>query len=112
MQETLDLARELNCEYANFYCMSVYPGSKLYDEMTAKGVDLPRIGAEFAQMSPSFKPVPTASMSGRDVLAFRDKAFTEYFTSERYLSMMNARFGKAVVEEINAMTAINIREKV
>lgn len=112
MQETFELAQDLNCEYANFYGMSVYPGSKLYDEMMVKGIDLPRTGTEFAQMSPDFKPVPTAVLSGREVLAFRDKAFNEYFTSERYVSMMNARFGMSVVDEIRAMTAINIREKI
>ncbi len=109
MRETLDLAKELNCEYSNFYCMSVYPGSKLYDEMKVKGVDLPRTSEEFAQMSPNFKPVPTKTMNGREVMAFRDSAFNEYFLSPGYVSMMRARFGERVVQEILAMTSIGIR---
>ena len=32
MQETLRLAQDLNCEFANFYCSMAYPGSKLYLE--------------------------------------------------------------------------------
>ncbi|MBF0619951.1 MAG: radical SAM protein [Candidatus Omnitrophica bacterium] len=111
MQETLDLATELNCEYSNFYCVSVYPGSALYGAMQAKGVDLPLTSEEFSQMSPNFKPVPTEHVSGRDVLQFRDRAFNAYFSSARYLAMMEGRFGRNVVEEIKAMTAINIREK-
>ncbi|MBF0121976.1 MAG: radical SAM protein [Candidatus Omnitrophica bacterium] len=112
MRETLDFAKELNCEYANLYCVTVYKGSKLYDDMKARGVDLPERGDEFAQMSPAFKPVPTKYLSGRDVLRLRDAAFNEYFGNEAYLSMMCARFGKPVVEEIRSMLSINIREKV
>ena len=109
MQETLDLAKDLNCEYSNFYCVSIYPGSRLYDDMKARGVDLPYSSEEFAQMSPNFKPVPTKVLSGRQVMAFRDAAFNEYFCDPRYLSMMEARFGLKVVEEIKAMTSIEIR---
>ena len=28
MQETFEMARGINCEYANFYCTMAYPGSK------------------------------------------------------------------------------------
>src|SRR5262249_49610629 len=41
MQETLDLALEANCEFANFYSAMAYPGSKLYDLAQKKGWDLP-----------------------------------------------------------------------
>jgi anaerobic magnesium-protoporphyrin IX monomethyl ester cyclase len=109
MKETLDLAVELNCEYANLYCLTVYPGSKLYDEMKSRGVDLPARGDEFAQMSPRFKPVPTKNLTAQDVLRFRDQAFNDYFGSERYQSMMRARFGDAVVGEIKDMLKIDIR---
>jgi anaerobic magnesium-protoporphyrin IX monomethyl ester cyclase len=109
MNETLDLARKLNCEYANFYCMTVYPGSRLYNEMKARGVDLPRHGVEFSQMSPRFKPVPTSHLKAGEVLRFRDQAFRDYFGSERYLSMMRSRFGEGVVTEIKDMLKIDIR---
>ncbi len=109
LRETLDLAKSLNCEYSNFYCMSVYPGSRLYDEMKARGVDLPLTSEEFAQMSSNFKPVPTRMLSGREVMAFRDAAFNEYFRDSGYLAMMAGRFGVKAVEEIRAMTSIEIR---
>ena len=31
MQETLKMAMDLNCEFANFYCVMAYPGSKLFE---------------------------------------------------------------------------------
>ena len=111
MRQTLDFAKELACEYANFYCMSVYKGSKFYDEMRTRGVDLPVTGEEYAQMSPKFKPVPTAKFSGREVLKFRDAAFMEYFTDKTYLAMMEQTFGAEAADEIRAMTAINVRER-
>ena len=41
MQETLDLALELNCEWANFYCAMAYPGSPLYGQALREGWTLP-----------------------------------------------------------------------
>ena len=37
MQRTLDLALELNCEFANFYSAMAYPGSPLYEQALALG---------------------------------------------------------------------------
>jgi hypothetical protein len=112
MQETFDFARELNCEYSNFYCVTVYPGSALHDEMKARGVDLPRSGSEFAQMSPNFKPVPTRHLTGGQVLAFRDNAFEEYYAAPGYRAMMREKFGAEVVQEIADMLSVNLRDKV
>jgi radical SAM superfamily enzyme YgiQ (UPF0313 family) len=112
MQETLTFAQELNCEYANFYCVTVYPGSVLYDEMKARGVDLPRSGSEFAQMSPNFKPVPTQHVTAGQVLTFRDQAFKAYFAAPGYQSMMQDKFGGEVVKEIETMLSVNLRDKV
>jgi len=41
MQETLDLALELNCEFANFYSAMAYPGSPLYRQAQEQGWPLP-----------------------------------------------------------------------
>src|SRR5262249_10161523 len=41
MGETLDLAIELNCEFANFYSAMAYPGSHLYTLAVEKGWRLP-----------------------------------------------------------------------
>ena len=37
MQQTLDLALELNTEWANFYCAMAYPGSELYRSAAQRG---------------------------------------------------------------------------
>jgi len=38
LEETLAFAKELNCEYANFYCTVAYPGSTLYTDMEKAGL--------------------------------------------------------------------------
>jgi radical SAM superfamily enzyme YgiQ (UPF0313 family) len=108
MSETLDLAFDLNCEYSNFYCLVAYPNTPLYKKMKEKGIDLPDKYSEYAQMSKSFKPLPTKYLSAEDVLKFRDDSFNEYFSSEGYLKMMKKKFGKKVLDEINEMTKVKV----
>jgi hypothetical protein len=55
--------------------------------------------------------LPTATLTSAEVLKFRDDAFTEYFTSRRYLEMVSRQFGEAALREIEAMTAKPLRRK-
>ena len=94
MQESLDMAKELNCEYINFYVTMAYPGSRLYEEALKKGIKLPENWLGFSQTNEETLPLPTKYLSGSDVLRFRDKAFREYFTNPRYLKMIEEKFTK------------------
>jgi radical SAM superfamily enzyme YgiQ (UPF0313 family) len=111
MQETLDFAKELNTEYANFYCMVAYPGSQLYKEMQKRNAKLPINTKEYAQMSYDFVSLPTQYLSAKEVLQFRDNAFIEYFTRPEYLSMIETTFNSQVIDEIKNMTSIKINRK-
>lgn len=103
MKATLDLAKELNCEFSNFYSAMAYPGSPLHG-MTAPA-DLPERWSGYSQHSRDTKPLPTVTLSSRDVLKFRDEAFHEYFTNPRYLDMIGQKFGPKAVDHIARMTA-------
>ncbi len=81
MQETLDLASDLNCEFANFYCAMAYPGSPLYEVAVAKGWRLPETWAGYSQHSLETLPLPTRHVSASEVLRFRDEAFQTYYTN-------------------------------
>ena len=59
MQETLDLAIEANCEFANFYCAMAYPGSKLYTMALEKGWELPDSWIGYSQHSFETMPLRT-----------------------------------------------------
>ncbi|MCS7045542.1 MAG: B12-binding domain-containing radical SAM protein [Gemmataceae bacterium] len=100
MQATLDLAIELNCEFANFYSAMAYPGSPLYGEALRRGWPLPRAWTGYAQHSRDCLPLPTKYLTSAEVLRFRDEAFVRYFTGARYLKMVASRFGDAAAREI------------
>ena len=109
MQKTLELALEVNCEFANFYSAMAYPGSPLYEMARGKGLPLPDdpggpgwVG--YAQHAFETLPLPTDYISAKDVLRFRDESFLKYFTNTKYLEMIRIKFGNKAVEHIQEMT--------
>jgi anaerobic magnesium-protoporphyrin IX monomethyl ester cyclase len=112
MQETIDLAMELKCEFVNFYCAMAYPGSKLYEIAIKEGWELPKEWYGFSQHSYETLPLPTKYISAKEVLKFRDDAFHQYFENLDYLNMVEEKFGKKVKEHIHEMTKIRLRRKI
>lgn len=104
MRQTLDLAKELNCEFANFYSAMAYPGSPLYATAVANGWDLPETWSGFSQHSHDCRPLPTEHIAAADVLRFRDDAFHEYFANKRYLDMATQKFGVETRQHIEDMS--------
>ncbi|MBF0522069.1 MAG: cobalamin-dependent protein [Candidatus Omnitrophica bacterium] len=108
MQETLDLAKELNCAYANLYCAMAYPGSKLYADAVQQGTPLPKSWSAYSQFSKDCLPLATKYLSGPQVLKFRDEAFDNYFTDPRYLARIEERFGLEAVNNIKKMCMVKL----
>ncbi|MEZ4752549.1 MAG: hypothetical protein R3B54_18525 [Bdellovibrionota bacterium] len=77
MQETLDLAIEANCEFANFYSAMAYPGSKLYSMAVEQGWALPENWIGYSQHSYESFPLRTENLTNAEVLKFRDEAFVK-----------------------------------
>ncbi len=111
MQQTLDLAKTLNCEFANFYSAMAYPGSPLYRMAVQNGWELPEFWSGFSQHSYDCKPLPTERVSSAEVLRFRDNAFHEYFENPIYLQMVQEKFGDPTVRHIMEMTNRRLRRK-
>tara|TARA_Y100001934_G_scaffold283793_1_gene407015 strand:- start:6944 stop:8443 length:1500 start_codon:yes stop_codon:yes gene_type:complete len=111
MQETLDLAVELNCEGANFYSGMAYPGSKLYNISIEKGWALPKRWHDFSQHSYGQQPLPTEHLRAEEVLRFRDHAWQHYFTNPKYLSMLGEKFGQSAVDHISEVSSITLKRK-
>jgi radical SAM superfamily enzyme YgiQ (UPF0313 family) len=111
MQETLKLAQELNCEFANFYCASAYPGSKLYQTAAENSWQLPLVWQDFSQHGYNFLPLPTKHLTSTQVLEFRDNAFDDYFTGKEYLNMLETKFGSEARQHVEGMTAIKLKRK-
>jgi len=82
MQGTLEFAKSLELEYANFYVAKAYPGSRIYDDN---------------------KDWASYSQFGKDrskVNKFRDRAFIEFFTDPSYTAHIKAKFGEQAVKQI------------
>ena len=116
MQETLNLAIEINAEWANFYCTMAYPGSPLYSQSKEQGGPLPDdkdgpgwIG--YSQHGYATLPLPTDTLKSNDVVDFRDDAFNKYFSHPRFLGMIKQKFGPNVVDHIDSMLKVKVKRK-
>ena len=111
MKETLDLAKELNCEYSNFYAAMAYPGSQLYAEAIKDGARLPDTWLGFSQYGEDTLPLATKHLTSAEVLRFRDNAFTEYFGSKKYQDMLLKKFGQEALEHVTEMLKVKVKRK-
>lgn len=111
MRATLEMAKDLNCEFANFYSAMAYPGSPLYSMAVQNGWELPEHWSGFSQHSYDCTPLPTEKVSAADVLRLRDQAFHEYFANPRYLDSVTQKFGWETRHHIEEMSEYKLRRK-
>jgi radical SAM superfamily enzyme YgiQ (UPF0313 family) len=111
MQETFQLAQELNCEHANFYTAMALPGSQLYSYAQKNKWDIPTEFEEFAFLSYECKPLRTKYLTGPEILRFRDEKWNEYFSNEKYLDMVQSKFGLESRTNLEEMSKIKLKRK-
>ena len=111
MQQTLQLALELNTEMANMYPCQALPGSPLYAEARRRGWALPSGTEAFAFLSYETEPLATPPLTAAQVLRFRDEAWQTYFTNPAYLALVERRFGPAQRRAVEEMTRIRLRRR-
>lgn len=111
MQETLDLALELNTEMANMYPCQALPGSPMYYTAKKNGWALPDSYEGYAFLSYESQPLPTKYLSAADVLKFRDDAWQKYFTNPAYLKLVEQRFGWQERKNVEDMAKIPLKRK-
>ncbi len=111
MQETLNMAKELNCEYANFYCLMSYPGSRLNEDAVEQGMELPDNWLGYSQLSRETLPLAGKYLSSAEILRFRDQAFAEYYSNPQYIEMIKNKFGHKAVEHVKEMLKYKIHRK-
>lgn len=109
MRQTLSLAKDLNCEFANFYSAMAYPGSPLYNMAVRNGWALPERWSGFSQHSYDCLPLPTEKATAAEVLRFRDDAFHNYFEDPKYLNAVAEKFGSETRRHIEEMTRTRLR---
>lgn len=111
MQQTLDLALELNTEMANMYPCQALPGSPIYHTARKQGWALPSSYEGYAFLSYECEPLPTKHLSAAEVLRFRDRAWQTYFTNPAYLDLVERKFGAQERQNVIDMASIPLKRK-
>jgi anaerobic magnesium-protoporphyrin IX monomethyl ester cyclase len=112
MQQTLDLALELNTEMANLYPCQALPGSPLHVKAKVEGWQLPDTYQGYGFLSYEATPMSTKHVSAAEVVRFRDEAWTTYHTNPEFLSLVNQKFGSPALDGINELTKIKLRRRI
>jgi Fe-S oxidoreductase len=111
MNETLQMAKDINGEWANFYATMAYPGSALYDEAIAGNWTLPESWQGYSQYSYETLPLSTKHLTASEVLHFRDQAFNDYFSSPRYQQSILNLFGASALQSVQEMLKHRLQRK-
>lgn len=112
MQKTHDLGKELNTIAWNAYAAMALPGSLLYREALDAGHELPSDYAGYSFHSYNTKPLPTEYLEPHEILRFRDEAWHDYHTSEKFLERIQERYGTIAKDNILEMTKIKLKRKI
>ena len=112
MQATLDLALEINAETTNMYPCMALPGSPLHVRAKQEGWKLPTDPEGYAFLSYESEPLPTKFCTSAEVLKFRDDAWHQYFTSPKYLDLVEKRFGLQQRKNVVDLASIKLKRKI
>jgi radical SAM superfamily enzyme YgiQ (UPF0313 family) len=111
MEATLQFAIENPTEMANFYSAMAYPGSPLYNQARIFGQELPTTYSGFSQHSYDTLNLGNSHVSSSEILAFRDKAWDTYHSSEKYLNLLENKFGQKARDELDSTKKIKLKRK-
>jgi radical SAM superfamily enzyme YgiQ (UPF0313 family) len=111
MRNTLDFAIDVNPEMANFYCAMAYPGSPLHLEAKKNNWKLPDRYAGYSQHSYHTHPLENNSLSAQDILRFRDDAWIEFHSNEKYLQLLKNKFGPEARLNVEDSLEIKLKRK-
>lgn len=76
-----------------------------------EGWELPEKWHGYSQHSYETLPLPTKYISAKEVLKFRDDSFHTYFENQKYLDLIEGKFGPRVKEHIKEMTKTRLKRK-
>jgi len=108
MKKTLELSKEL-CTFGwNAYAAMALPGSKLYKDAIKNKTPLPTTYEGYSFHSYETLPLPTETLSAKEILKFRDESYYEYHTNENFLNKIRNKFGQLAVDNIKDMVKIKL----
>lgn len=108
---TLQMALNLNAEYANFYPCMALPGSDLYLEAIKNNVQLPTTYSGYGFLAYDCIPFPTDTLSSAQVLELRDKVFEEYVLNAEYQKRFEKNFGRDALDVLNQLSSVKLKRQ-
>jgi radical SAM superfamily enzyme YgiQ (UPF0313 family) len=112
MQQTLDLALELNTEMANLYPCQALPGSPLHVRAKKEGWQLPDTYQGYGFLSYEAAPMSTKYISAAEVVRFRDNAWQQYHENPAFLNVIENKFGAEARLGIQDLTKIKLKRRI
>ena len=112
MQKTFDLSMDLCTVGWNAYAAMALPGSQLYKNAIENNISLPNSYEGFSFHSYESLPLPTETLTPKQILEFRDKCFLEYHKSDKFLKKIEKKFGKKAIDNIKKITSIKLKRKI
>lgn len=112
MQQTFNLACEINAPFTNFYTCMALPGTPLYFKAIENNWALPHYYEGYGFLSYECLPLQTKYISAADVLKFRDEAWQKYHSRKEYLDLIERKFGVAQRINVEELIKIKIERKI
>ena len=112
IEETFRLGVDLNTMGWNTYAAMALPGTKLYKDAIINQTPLPDSYEGYSFHSFETLPLRNKNLSAKQILEFRDKAFTDYHTYQPFLNKVKSKFGKKAVDNIIEMTKVKLSRKI
>jgi len=75
-RQTLKFLKNLDVNYAHFYCAVPFPGSQLYQEALKKGWIITDDWSRFSQAD---SVMDTDTMKAKDVVRLKSEAYMKYY---------------------------------
>ena len=105
------MAHEIMPDFLNLYACQTYPGSPLWDQAKKEGWELSYDWRTYAHHGYECVPARTRTLSSAEILAFRDDAFQQFYTSPAYQSHVLTKFGPKAAAEIAEMVRVPLKRR-
>ena len=112
IEKTFKLSLELCTAGWNTYGAMALPGSLLYRDALKKGIKLPETYEGYSFHSYETLPLPTETLTAKEIITLRDDDFNKYHNHKPFLALIQKKFGKKAVENISEMIKIKLKRKI
>ncbi len=112
MNATLALSLDLCTSGWNMYPAMALPGSELYADARARGIEVPSTYEAYSFHSFETLPLPNGQLTAPEILEFRDRAFDTYHSNPQWLQHIRGRFGDRAVDNVTRMASVKLHRKI